>query len=166
HDTPSGLPTSLSGLHALVFNESIIYRQDRMTHVFKPFAENPWPEPTANRFGNFVFDEPRFPLHNVERGPDGQPLLDKDGLQIWVKNDLHVGMTTAFEAANRVLHASEGWAGRPVPWGVDGKLEIGAHGFIDLNAFYSPITRAIFFGVAPYRLPGEQQVRIFETASS
>src|SRR5262249_50139252 len=132
-----------------------------------PFAENPWPlHGTANRFGNFVFNEPHFPFFSLVRGPDGKPLLDKDGLQIWVKNDLRYGMNTAFAAANWVQHTAEAWAGRPIPWGVNGILSIEPQCFIGFNAFYSGSARQLFFGVFPYRLPGEQQVRMFETATS
>jgi hypothetical protein len=151
-------------------DEDFIYRRDATTGEYKPFAENPWPEPTSNRPGNFVFDEPRFPILNVERGPDGQVLLDQNGLQIWVKNDLHVGMTTAFEAANWVSHAAEGWAGRRIPWGINGRLEIETHAFYsdypEELGFYSPSARMLFFGVFPYRLPGDQQTKIFEGATS
>src|SRR5262249_1027670 len=111
-------------------------------------------------------DEPRFPLLNVARGPDGQVLLDQRGLQIWVKNDLHVGMTTAFEAANRVLHAAEGWAGRRIPWGINGRLEINPPAYISDDAFYSWTDRSLYLGIVPYRLPGDQQTKIFETSTS
>jgi hypothetical protein len=169
-DFDSASPTRLSGPRVVIEDEDFIYRQDPTTGQYKPFAENPWPEPTTNRPGNFVFDEPRFPILNVARGPDGQVLLDQNGLQIWVKNDLHVGMTTAFEAANWVLHAAEGWAGRHIPWGINGRLEIEPHAFYsgygDETGLYSPSARMIFLSVSPYQLPGDQQTKIFEMATS
>jgi hypothetical protein len=165
-DFDSANPTNLSGPHVVIEDEDRLFRRDPDTGQLKGFAENPWPEPTTNRPGNFVFDEPRFPLFNVERGPDGKPLLDANGLHICVKNDLHVGMTTAFEAANWVLHGAENWAGRAIPWGVNGLLLIEPHALIDFNAFYSANLRALFFGVVPYRLPGVQEIKIFETTTS
>jgi hypothetical protein len=170
HDNGSG-PIRLSGPRVRIEDESVISRLDPFTLEYKGgFAENPWPEPTTDRPGNFVFDEPRFPLLNEARGPDGQILLDENGLQIWLKNDLHVGMTTAFDAANRVLHAAEGWAGRQIPWGINGRLEIEPHAFFSgdpaVCGFYSPSARSVFLSVFPYRLPGDQQTKIFESATS
>jgi hypothetical protein len=165
YDNASG-PTRLSGPRVLIRDMPLIYRMDPQSGEYKPFAENPWPEPTTNRPGNFVFDEPRFPFFTPERGPDGKILRDQKGLQLWGKNDLHDGMTTAFDAANQALHASEGWAGRRIPWGINGRLEINTHWYIDLNAVYSPADRALYFGVVPYRYAWEQQIRMFEMATS
>jgi hypothetical protein len=160
HDNGSG-PTRLAGPRVLIRDQPIIYRTDPQTGLFKPFAENPWPEPTTDRPGNFVFDEPRFPFFTPERGPDGKILRDQNGLQIWGKWDLHIGMTTAFDAANQVLHAAEGWAGRRIPWGISGQLEINTHNFIDFNEEYNPADRTAYFGLVPYRYTWEQQIRIF-----
>jgi hypothetical protein len=165
HDNGSG-PTRLSGPRVLIRDMPIIYRQDPNTLELKPFAENPWPEPTTDRPGNFVFDEPRFPLYNPARGPDGKVLVDDKGLLIWLKNDLHDGMTTAFDAANRALHAAEGWTGRRIPWGINGRLEINTHYYVAVNSLYSPPDRSLYCGIVAYRLPGEQQVKIFEMATS
>jgi hypothetical protein len=150
-----------------VHNEDKIYRRDPVSGEFKPFAWNPWPTYTvANADGSFRFpEEPRFPLFVIERGPDGKPIL-RDGLQVWQPLDLHLGMTTVFEAASKVKDAADDWSGRLVDWGVDGVLDIETAGFVDLNAFYSPSTRALFFGVIPYRLAGTTQVKMFETATS
>src|SRR5262249_23693087 len=38
--------------------------------------------------------------------------------------------------------------------------------YIDFNAFYSSAIKAVFLGVVPYRLPGEPQIKMFETATS
>jgi len=159
--------TVLSGNLVSVFDESKIYRQDPNTGQYKPFAWNPWPAwPTANEQGDFRFpDEERFPLHRVERDLDGKVLL-KDGLQVWTPNDRRLGSTTAFEAAHATKDAAESWAGRDIVWGQDGLLEIEPHAFIDFNAFYSPITRSLHFAVVPYRLSGQTEVKIFETATS
>jgi len=76
-------------------------------------------------------------------------------------------MTTTFAASNSTIDAAESWAGRDIRWGEkNGILEIESQAFIDFNAFYSPITRSLHFGVAPYRLPGETQIKMFETATS
>ncbi|MFN7948220.1 MAG: hypothetical protein U0Z53_22915 [Blastocatellia bacterium] len=146
--------------------EDFIYRKDA-TGEFKKFAWNPWPlSKVANQQGDFTYqDEDRFPLFRQERGADGKPLL-KDGLQVWTKNDLHLGDTTAFVAASAAKDAAETWAGRDLSWGQQGKLNIEPHVFIDFNAFYSPSARELFFGVVPYRPRGETQVRMFETATS
>ncbi len=147
-----------------LINESKIYRRGA-DGVFKPFAWNPWPAPSSNMYGDFRFpDEERFPLHRVERGADGKIIL-KDGLQLWSPNDLHLGMTTTFNAANAAKDAVESWAGRNLAWGQNGLLEIETQAFIDLNAFYSPSSRMLFFGVVPYRLTGQTDIRIFETAT-
>src|SRR5262245_39636142 len=60
---------TLINSRALVQDESIIYREDKTTHQYKPFAWNPWPEAAPNKQGNFKFqDEARFPLFEIERG--------------------------------------------------------------------------------------------------
>lgn len=160
----------LSNSRAAVEDESFIYRQDRVTGEYKPFAWNPWPLPVANEKDNFKFpDEPRFPLFEIERGPDGKPVL-VDGLQVWKPLDLFLGLTTSFKAANDDKDAAEFWSGRDINWGVlynqNQVLFINSHSFTDLNAFYSPTARQVFLGVAAYRLPGETAVKMFETATS
>jgi len=147
--------------------ESKIYRKDPQTGEFKPFAWNPWPqEPTANQQGDFRFpDEERFPLHKVERDAGGKIIL-KDGLQVWTPNDRRLGSTTTFEAAHAVKDAAEFWAGRDILWGQNGLLDILPHAFIEFNGFYSSTTRTLHFGVVPYRLPGQTDIKIFETATS
>lgn len=150
-----------------IIDESVIYRQETDTSDFLAFANNPWPQPTANDKDNFKFsDEERFPLHEIERGPDGKPVLDNDGLQVWKPRDLHLGMTTAFEAANAARSAAESWAGRSIEWGTNGVLDMNSHAFIDFNAFYSPTANQLFFGVVPHRLPGRTEVNMFEMATS
>jgi hypothetical protein len=52
----------LSNIWVYIDDEQIVYRQDKTTGEYKPFARNPWPLPTANDDGNFKFqDEARFP---------------------------------------------------------------------------------------------------------
>lgn len=149
-----------------ILDEAVIYREDQGTGEFKPFAWNPWPEGRVNIDGSFRFpDEERFPEFKAERGPDGKIIL-RDGLQVWTSNNLQRGMTTTFEAVNRVKNAAEEWSGRGIAWGQDSRLQINAHSFIDFNAFYAPGARQLFFGVIPYRLTGETTVRMFETVSS
>lgn len=156
----------LRGPRVRIIDEEKIYSQDKETREFKPVAWNPWPEPVANAEGEFVFaDEERFPILNLERGPDGA-VLRRDGLQVWSRQDLRLGMNTAFAAAVATKTAAEDWAGRAISWGQDGVLEINAHTFIDFQAFYSPSARMLFFGVVPYRKPGQTETRIFETATS
>lgn len=147
--------------------EDFIYRKDKTTGEFKRFAWNPWPlQPKANADGSFRFlDEERFPEFKPERGPNGKIVL-RDGLQVWLPNNLHRGNTTAFEAANRVIQAAEEWSGRHISWGNDDQLLIHPHSFVDFNAFYSPSTRWLFFGVVPYRMPGSPIVQMLETATS
>ena len=180
---PDGRPF-LSNARTVIEDEPVIYRQNRsgeeeQSGEFRAFATNPWPcvplpvdpgfcaPPAANADGSFRFpDEPRFPLFTIERGADGKPIL-RDGLQVWTPNDLHRGMTTTFEAANKVKDAAEDWSGRALSWGIGGVLFINTHAFIDFNAFYSPAARQLFFGVVPYRLPPTPTtpIRIFEMAS-
>lgn len=149
-----------------ILDEAVIYREDRGTGEFKPFAWNPWPEGKVNTDGSFRFPgEERFPEFKAERGPDGKIVL-RDGLQVWTPNNLQRGMTTTFEAVNRVKNAAAEWAGRDMAWGRGSQLQVNAHSFIDFNAFYAPGARQLFFGVAPYRLPSETTVRMFETATS
>lgn len=148
--------------------ESKIFRINKDTVEAIPFAWNPWAEElkVANDAGNFAYpNEPRFPLHIPERGPDGK-IVVVDGLQVWQQRDLHRGINTVFHAANSVKDASDAWAKRDISWGVNGLLEIEAHAFIDLNAFYSPSADQLFFGVVPYRLRGETDIKMFETATS
>jgi len=157
----------LAGDRVSMIGEDYIYRWNA-THsdVFK-FAWNPWPKDgRPNDKGNFNFaDESRFPIHEVERDADGKPVL-KDGLQVWKPRDLRLGITTAFAASNAVRPAAESWAGRDLPWGQNGTLKIESQSFVEFNAFYSGSAKMVFFGIVPYRLPGETQVRIFETATS
>jgi hypothetical protein len=173
----------LANARTSINDEIVIYRQDlsgdEEQGEFRAFATNPWPcvplpsdpgfcaPPAANADGSFRFlDEPRFPLFTIERGADGKPIL-RDGLQVWTPNDLHRGMTTTFEAANKAKYAAEDWSGRALSWGIDGVLFINTHAFIDFNAFYSPAARQLFFGVVPYRLPPTPTtpIRMFEMAS-
>lgn len=157
---------ALSSDRVIVLDERFVYRQDRNTGEFKTFAWNPWPVTRANQRGDFRFPgEERFPLFKVERGPDGKIILD-EGLQVWTPQDLNLGSTTSYEGAYAVIDAAEHWAGRHVGWGNVDQAHINAHSFIDFNAFYSPTARQLFFGVIPYRLPGETEVKIFETATS
>jgi hypothetical protein len=149
-------------------DEPVIYREDSETGDYIAFALNPWsPElRRANVDGNFMFsDEERFPLHRVERGPDGKIVL-RDGLQVWLPQNLHRGMTTAFEAANAVKEAAEFWSGRYLAWGTNGRLDINSHAFIDFNAFWSPTAQALYFGVVPYRPAGQTAVKMFEMTTS
>ena len=160
----------LSNSRVFVEDESVIYRQDRVTGEYKPFAWNPWPLPAANEKENFKFpNEARFPLLEIQRGEDGKPIL-VDGLQVWKPLDLYLGWTTSFKAANDDKDAAESWSGRDINWGVvfnqNKVLFINSHSFTDLNAFYSPTARGVFLGVAAYRLPGETAVKMFETATS
>jgi len=149
-----------------MINESAIYRKTAAGEFVK-FAWNPWPQDgRSNEKGNFKFpDEPRFPLHEPERDADGKIVM-RDGLQVWKPLDHHLGINTAFATSNAVRDAAEFWAGRDIPWGVNSLLEIESQVFIDFNAFYSPSSRMLFFGVVPYRLKGETDVKMFETASS
>lgn len=158
---------TLLGHPVWVQDEAVIYRENRESGEFTPFAWNPWPETRANENGDFRFsNEERFPLFNPERGTDGKIVM-REGLQVWTLNQLNLGLTTAFAAAGAVKDAAEGWAGRNIPWGQeDGRLSINAHSFIDFNAFYAPGARQLFFGVMPYRLPGQTEVKMFETATS
>src|SRR5262245_22518430 len=161
-----GRPILWSNLVSLS-EESKIYRMDQNTGLYKPFAWNPWPVvATANQQGDFRFpDEERFPLHTTERDADGKVIL-KDGLQVWTQRNLRLGATTAYEAAYAAKDAAESWAGRAIFWGVNGQLDIEPHGFIEFNAFYSPNTRSLFFGIVPYRLPGQTDIKMCETATS
>jgi hypothetical protein len=164
---PHGRPL-LSNSRVFIRDEDILYRQDRFTGVFAPWATNPWPLPTANSDGSFRFpDEPRFPQHLIERDAAGRPVLNADGLQIWTPRDLHLGMNTTFEAASKVKDAVETWTGRSLVWGAEnGRLEINAHAFVDFNAFFSPASRTVYFGVVPYRFSGQAVIEIFELANS
>lgn len=156
----------MSGDRVSMIGESFIYRKTSDGEFVK-FAWNPWPiDGRSNEKGNFRFpDEPRFPLHEPERDADGKIVM-RDGLQVWKPRDHHLGINTAFATSNAVRDAAEFWAGREIPWGVNNLLEIESHVFIDFNAFFSPSARQIFFGVVPYRLKGETDIKMFETASS
>jgi hypothetical protein len=172
--SPSRFDRSEDGRYILMNNmvkiedEPVIYLEDQETGDFVAFAWNPWsPElRMANEGGDFMFqDEERFPLHRVERGPDGKIVL-KEGLQLWLPQNLHRGMTTAFEAANAVKQAAESWSERSLAWGNNGRLDINSHAFIDFNAFWSPTAGGLFFGVVPHRLPGQTGIKMFEMATS
>jgi hypothetical protein len=159
--------TVLSGDKVYLGEETFIYRKDA-AGVYKKFAWNPWPQYTpSNENGNFKFsDEVRFPLHEIERDANGQPVL-VDGCQVWKPRNLHLGNTTTFVASHAARDAAEFWAGRDIVWGENnGVLTIEPHSFIEFNAFYSPITRSVHCAVVPYRLPGETQIKMFETATS
>lgn len=161
-----GREFSMFGYPVSSTEEDWIFRKDA-NGEFQKFAWNPWPLlHLSNENGDFSFpNEARFPLFTPERGPDGKIIL-RDGLQVWKPNQLYLGTTTAFEAANFVKDAGEAWAGRELKWGQNGTLNMEPHAFIDFNAFYSPSARELFFGIVPYRLPGETAVKIIETATS
>ena len=160
-----GRPTGLHGNRAAIQEEDQIFRR-LPNGQYVPFAWNPWPKDIKpNADGQFVFNEPRFPPHNPTRGPDGKVVV-KDGLQVWTPNQLSIGSATAFEGMNSASRAAESWAGREIDWGRNGQLQAEPHAFIDFNAFYSPSARQMFFGVVPYRTPGDPTVKMFETASS
>ena len=187
HSGADGLPI-LSNSRIAIGDEQLIYLEDPATGDYRPFANNPWPcepdpvntgfclPPKSNGKGDFRFPrEERFPLHLIERGPDGRPLLDANGRQIWKPRDLHLGSTTAFEAAQAALEAVEEWSGRVIPWGKDRApdlpqddrlLFINSHAFIDFNAFFSPTLRELLFGLVPYRLVPGGPVLMFEMATS
>ena len=157
----------LSGNRVSLGEETFLYRKDT-AGVYQKFAWNPWPQfAHSNDKGNFKFDdEVRFPLHEIERDANGQPVL-RDGLQVWKPRDTQLGNTTTFAASNATRDAAEFWAGRDLPWGENnGVLEIEPHIIIEFQAFYSTITKTLHFGVVPYRLPGETQIKMFELASS
>jgi hypothetical protein len=171
-----GRPTLYSN-RVLVTDEDVIYRKDK-AGIFNKFAWNPWWwQAWTNPRWDLTFpDEERFPLFRPLRGSDNQIVL-KDGLQVWLPQDLNLGNTTAFEAANAVKDAADLWSGRFVNWGSQCEscaiphppgafLLIETHAFIDFNAFYSPSARELFFGVIPYRLAGHTEVNMFETATS
>ena len=149
-----------------MIGESFIYRKNSAGEFVK-FAWNPWPiDGRSNEKGSFKFpDEPRFPLHETERDEDGKIIL-RDGLQVWKPRDLHLGINTAFATSNAVREAAEFWAGRDIPWGVNNLLKIESQVFIDFNALFSPSARMLFFGVVAYRLRGETDIKMLETATS
>ena len=113
-----GRPTLRSN-RVWVTDESYVYGKDKQTGEFKPFAWNPWPQTWTNPRWDLIFsDEERFPLFKPLRGSDNQIVL-KDGLQVWLPQDLNLANTTAFETANAVKDAAELWSGRFIDWGVD-----------------------------------------------
>jgi hypothetical protein len=158
----------LSGDRVSMIEESAIFRKNQ-EGIFVKFANNPWPQEfRSNEKGNFRFaDEVRFPLHEIERDANGQPVL-KDGLQIWKPRDHRLGATTTFAAGNAVIGAAEFWSGRHIGWGPDNAdlMEIEAHSFIEFNGFFSLNTHTVHLGVVPYRRPGETQIKMFETATA
>ena len=166
-DMGDGERPMLANAQLKIVDESVVYRQESDNTDYLPFATNPWPHPMSNEKGNFKFpQEERFPLHLIERGADGKPILNEEGLQIWKPRDLHLGMTTIFDAATAAKEAAEDWSGRNIAWGDDGFLEINSHAFIDFNAFFSPTAKMLFFGVVPYRLPGQTEIKMFEMGTS
>lgn len=157
----------LSNAQLKIVDEPVVYLANSTTGEYEPFATNPWPQPMANEKGSFKFPlEERFPLHLIERGGDGKPILNNDGLQIWKDREIHLGMTTIFDAATAAKEAAEEWAGRNIAWGDNGFLGINSHAFIAFNAFFSPTANMLFFGVVPYRPAGQTQVRMFEMGTS
>jgi len=94
-----GRPTLYSN-RVLVTDEDFISRKDK-AGVFGKFAFNPWWwQAWTNPRWDLTFpDEQRFPVFRPLRGSDNQIVL-KDGLQVWIPQDLNLGYTTAFEAAN------------------------------------------------------------------
>lgn len=165
HLDENGKPTGLVGPRVLIEEEPILYRVEDNQYV--PHANNPWAPTEPNSNGNFSYPrEERFPLHQYKVDENGKAVLDKDGLQQWAPRELHTGRTITFEAVNHVSHSMEGWSGRPIQWGDNGQMYVNTHAFVGFNAFFSPAGRALFFGVVPYRLPGETEIKMFEMASS
>lgn len=161
-----GRPIGLVGPRVKILDDETIFRANP-DGTWVSFANNPWAAAKPSKNGNFTFpSETRFPIHGVVRDASGKAVLDAKGLQQWNKRDLFASQTIAFEAANATSHAAEAWAGRPLKWGTAGQIPINTHAFVGFNAFFSPADRALFFGVVPYRLPGETDIKIFEMASS
>ena len=160
-----GRPTLRSN-RVWITDEDVIFRKDQDSGEYVGFAWNPWPQSWTNPRWNLTFPyEERFPLFQPLRGSDNQIVL-KDGLQVWIPQDLNLGNTTAFEAVNSVKDAAEFWSGRYLAWGVDGGfLLVETHAFIDFNAFYSPSAKQLFFGILPYRLHGHSEINLLETAT-
>jgi len=104
-----GRPTLRSD-RVWVTDEDFIYRKDADSGEFKKFALNPWPQSWTNPRWNLTFPyEERFPVLEQLRGPDNQVVL-QDGVQVWIPQDLNLGNTTAFEAANSVKDAADWWS--------------------------------------------------------
>jgi len=123
-----------------VEDEQVVFKLDFKTFELQAFAWNPWPAPTANLFGNFRFpDETRFPLFKLERGPDGK-VVNREGLQVWTPQDLHLGMNTAFLSAHAARAAAETWAGREILWGKNGRLDIRPHFQSSARSRYPDLT--------------------------
>ena len=150
-----------------VEDEPVIFNKlDFRKWELEAFAWNPWPAPLANLLGDFRFpNETRFPLFIPVRDTEGK-IVRREGLQVWTPNDLHLGMNTAFAAANAAKDAADAWAGRDIAWGRDGLLLIRPHFYIDLNAFHSRFARGLFLGVTVYRRVGETEIKYYEMASS
>jgi hypothetical protein len=65
----------LASAHVTIEDEPFIYRFDPAEGVFEKLAWNPWPRVALSAAdGSFRYPaEPRFPLFEIERGPDGSP---------------------------------------------------------------------------------------------
>lgn len=166
HDK-NGKVVGLEGDRAVVIEDPAIYIADDKTGRWVPFSTNPWELPKPDAMGNFVFPtEDRFPTLERELGADGKVKTDKDGLQVWTPNENHVGQTTAFQGVNDVGDAGEKWSGRKILWGDNGQLAVFPHAFVGFNAFYSGASRDLNFGIVPYKLPGSDEIKLFEMATS
>jgi hypothetical protein len=179
HRAADGRPL-LASDRIVILDEPVIYRENRDTGEFLPFAKNPWPcaplrgsvdfchPPKSNANGDFVYrQDPRFPAFALVRDADGKPRYE-DGLQLWAPQSGHLAQTTAFESASSSLAAVEEWSGRVLSWGISGQLSLNTHSFIDFNAFYAPHARGLYFGLVPYRLGGStdpKDIKVYETAS-
>jgi hypothetical protein len=168
-----GKPVGLVGPHVRVDEDhSSIYEikqvgENEEQMGFVHYATNPWSPAKPDAQGNFNFThEPRFPFHNVELDPSGEPRTDEKGRRVWTPRDEHAAQSTAFDSLNAVYHSVSDWAGRPVEWGEKGQLPVYVHSFLGFNAFYDPMSRSLMFGVMPYRVDGDDRARMFELASS
>jgi hypothetical protein len=159
-----GRPVGLEGPHVGIYEREAILSQGESG--FEPHATNPFSLPTPDADGNFVYpNEQRAPDQLAERDENGDIKLNAEGLKILIPRSDHLGQTTAFEAANTVHDAFVKWMGRPLTWGENGQLPIMPHEFVGMNAFYSPQSRGLHFGVVPYR-PEGGELKLFEVASS
>src|SRR5690606_1645088 len=162
-----GRPVALEGPKVGLFRDDIIVLLNNETGRYEPYSNNPWQDAKPNRNGNFYYPgEPRQSVLDRKVGADGKVELDENGLQQWRPIKPFSGQTTVFEAVNQAAMANEGWAGTQVPGAYNAQRPVQTHAFAGFNAFFSPASRALFFGVIPYRLPGETDIKVFEMASS
>lgn len=167
-----GEPKGLVGSRVWIHERESIHSYGLDHETLEPgdleFAKNGWvalPQPKPGAVGFAFVDESGEQELERQRGANGKLALDEKGREVWTRPaGLHAAQSVAFSVLNEVHRAASEWAGRNVPWGNGGQLEVFPHDFIGLNAYFAPWDRSLRMGISVFR--DGDALKTLETATS